>query len=511
MKESTSLILTITTKPKWYILKTGAFLCLILFCSKTFAATAPSKELPSPYLRPILFSVANIFRNNMVLQREKPIVIWGKALRGDRIQVRASWVKRDFFANADSANTWKVIIPASPANNIPQTVTFTDTTVKKVIKITNILIGDVWLCAGQSNMAMPIAKSPPSFDGVINYENEIAAANDSLIHFTTVDALISTKELDTLVQPAKWQICTSATSPFMSAVAYYFGKSLTSALNVPIGLIIAAANGSFCESWISPNRYDNSLLLKRGHLEFKSLFYNGMINPWLTYPIKGVIWYQGESNKKNSPDQFFNFTKTLILDWRTLFRDEKLPFYFVQLAPFDEKQTNNSLLNDYAKIREAQAALLTLPNTGMAVTMDVGEVHNQHPRNKKPVGERLSLIALNKTYHKRSYDFCGPQFKSFTVRDSIIIIKFKGGTANHLQTINNQPLKQFFAIEGSDCRFVPAQAQIYGDKIRLTILAKVPRPIQAIRYAFTNFPVTNIQNGSGLPMEPFRSDNYWDQ
>jgi sialate O-acetylesterase len=239
-----------------------------------------------------------------------------------------------------------------------------------------------------------------------------------------------------------------------------------------------------------------------------------MINPLSNLGITGFIWYQGENNRYNNPpSDYTKLNSALIQGWRNVFNQGTLPFYLVQMPPFavDYFSTTplggNLVLDDYAKFREAQANVLSVTNTGMAVTMDVGEPANQHPRNKKPVGERLALLALKNIYGQNVQCY-GPKYSSFTVSGNRATISFAAGTAEGLNTINNATLNQYFFVAGADHVFSQASATISGNSIVVTAPAGFTLPIQAIRYAFTNAPVTNLQNSAGLPMEPFRTDNW---
>jgi sialate O-acetylesterase len=239
-----------------------------------------------------------------------------------------------------------------------------------------------------------------------------------------------------------------------------------------------------------------------------------MIYPFTRLPISGFIWYQGENNRHNNPPgDYTRLNSAMITGWRNVFNQGQLPFYFVQMPPFavDYLATTpvggDLTADDYAMFREAQANVRQVPGTGMAVTMDAGEPANQHPRNKKPVGERLALLAL-KNVHSDNVQCYGPQYLSYTTSGGKVTINFVSGTADGLSTINNQSLNQYFFVAGTDHNFVQASAVITGTQVVLTAPQSVPLPIQAIRYAFTNAPVTNLQNSAGLPMEPFRTDGW---
>jgi sialate O-acetylesterase len=449
----------------------------------------------------------------MVVQRNKPFLVWGKAQPNLNISVNVSWNSNAFSGTADATGNWKVSIPAETATNTPQTITVKGGNTEP-ITLNNILIGDVWICSGQSNMVFEVDSIPP-FRGVTNYQQEIMAANYPDIRATTLQTDLQQNPVDTLTYPANWVVCSPSTVGPISGVAYYFARKLNTDLNVPIGIIISAVDGTSCETWTSEASFQaNPNLSAYDDINDASMLYNGMINPLINLSITGFTWYQGENNRHNNPvSDYTKLNSVLIQGWRSAFNQGTLPFYLVQMPPFavDYYFTNpvggDPTADDYAKFREAQANVLTVTNTGMAVTMDVGEPANQHPQNKKAVGERLALLALKNIYGQNVLCY-GPQYSSFSTSGNTATINFKAGTADGLNTINNAPLKQYFFVAGADQVFSQASAVINGNKIIVTAPANVILPIQAVRYAFTNAPVTNLQNAAALPMEPFRTDNW---
>jgi len=474
----------------------------------------PVKVTPPPVNPGIELTVGNIFQSNMVVQRNKPLNLWGTTNPGLKVSIKVSWDADSLHTVTDSLGIWKITVPQSAANSNPQTITIKADNANTVL-LSNILIGDVWICSGQSNMVMEVDSIPP-FRGVTNYPAEIAAANYPTIRALTLQSDLEVSPSYTLNLPAQWTVCSPLTVGDMSGVAYYFAQKLTTSLNVPIGIIVSAVNGTSCQAWMSTASFQySSALVGYSDIDNATELYNGMINPLINLPITGFIWYQGENNRYNNPvSDYTKLNSALILGWRAAFNQGQLPFYYVQMPPFavDYYTTTpnggNTTLNDYAKFREAQANVLAVPGTGMAITMDVGEPANQHPQNKKPVGERLALLALNNTYNQNVQCY-GPKYASFTANANTATINFVAGTANGLNTINNAPLKQYFFVAGTNHAFIQASAVISGSQVIVTAPSNVPLPIQAIRYAFTNAPVTNLQNSAALPMEPFRTDN-WD-
>jgi sialate O-acetylesterase len=459
-----------------------------------------------------LFTISNVLQSNMVIQRDKPWQIWGTATTGHKINVKISWNSSTFSVVAGNDNAWKISIPAATATGTPQTITC-DVDGSAPVVFTNILIGDVWLCSGQSNMVMPLDAIAP-FVGVLNYKSEIAAANYPNIRALTVKEDYKTLPIDNLSNTTAWITCSPQTAGALSGVAYYFARKLQTDINVPIGIIIAASNSSWCVSWMGADIFLEHPELKKytnGNNAYQ--LYNGMINPLKNLSIKGFIWYQGENDQTIFPvADYTKLNSALISGWRTAFNQPGLPFYLVQ-TPFADDYNNTTpkggdpTLDWLGYFREAQANVLSTPNTGMAVTMDVGEAANHHPSDKKAVGERLALLALKNTYGQNA--ICdGPKYASYTVNGNTATINFLGNTASGLKTIDGQPLHQLFFVAGADMIFKRGTAAISGNTIIVTAPTDLTTPIQSVRYAFTNAAVTNIQNGAGLPMEPFRTDNW---
>ncbi len=456
------------------------------------------------------FTIARVFGDNMVIQRDKPASVWGTAPTGRTMSVKASWNNSPVSVAADKNNQWRVSLPAALANTTPQQLYITDGL--DTIKFTNILIGDVWVCSGQSNMTMPVdSVSPPNdgYVGVTNYKQEIAAANWPLLRVAQVEPNSSGTPLYDLMNSAPWSACDPNNVKAYSATAYYFGRKLMTSLNVPVGLVVSAVGGSSCQRWINKEQIDADPVLKSyyGPDYSCSILYNAMMNPLKLLSVKGFIWYQGESNRWDQPvSNYTKLNKALIKGWRGKFNQGTLPFYFVQVAPYDVYQGGGDpRQNDYAFFREAQTEVRKAGATGMAVTMDVGDIKLIHPKEKKPVGERLALLALHKTYGLAVKD-AGPRYASYTVNQDKATISFTSGSANGLRTINNAPVSQYFYAAGTDSLFRQGSAVISSNKMIVTAPAATPLPIIAVRYAFTNFPIPNLQNSAGLPMEPFRTD-----
>jgi sialate O-acetylesterase len=477
-------------------------------------ATAP----PVDTVKAKVFTVSNIFQSNMVLQRDKPFRVWGTTTPNVKVTVKTSWNGGQVTTIATSSGSWIANIPATPINTSPQTMTVSANGLPAKT-FNNILIGDVWICSGQSNMVMPVDSVQPfyGFEGVVNYKAEIAAANYPQIRAMTVNTDFESNPSDTLKSYAKWSVCSPATAGGYSAVSYFFARKINTSLNIPIGILITAASGTSCEAWVSKETIAANQTLSAYYVKNNvNQLYNGMIYPLANLAIKGFIWYQGENNRADLPvSNYTLLNSSLITSWRTLFNQGQLPFYLVQMTPFAQNFFNtvpwgdDPTADDYAFFREAQANIrTTVPGTGIAVTLDVGQITYIHPQNKRPVGERLALLALHNDYGE-AVACVGPQYDSFTQADNVATISFKPGTADGLSLSNTNPFGQYFFVAGTDHIFRQGQAVIAGSQIMVTAPPGTPLPIQAVRYAFTDFPMDcNIQNAGGLQMEPFRSDDW---
>ena len=498
-----------------YILTVAAVAIVFNSCRKENISALSSAAFSSAEnSTAVIFKVARVLGSNMVVQRNKPFTVWGTAVSGSTIAVQASWNTNVFTAVSDSAGNWSVIIPAAAANADPQTLEVKENGIVKST-FTNILIGDVWLCSGQSNMDMPVDSTGPwpFYEGVTNYQQEIADANYPLLRLVKIKTDFKNKPVTDLSYLANWSVCSPATVKAYSAVAYFFGRKLTADLNVPIGLVVSCVGGTSCEAWTQKETIQADPVLNAYYSgkNFSSQLFNGMINPLKNLSLRGFTWYQGENNRHDSPAvNYTNLNAAMIGNWRNTFNQGSLPFYYVQMTPYDENFFNGSKPSDYdyAIFREAQQNVRTIAaNSGMAVTMDVGDEVRIHPRNKRPVGERLALLAMNKEY-ALPVQSSGPVYASFTSQLYKARILFKPGTADGLSTSDGNPVKQYFYAAGTDHIFRKCKAIIHNKTIIITAPAATPLPILAVRYAFTNYPITNLQNSAGLPAEPFRTDDW---
>jgi sialate O-acetylesterase len=445
-----------------------------------------------------------LFSDNMVLQQKDKVALWGKSTTNKKVVITTSWSTKKLVVEPDASGNWKGKITTPKAGG-PYTITFND---GEVITLKNVMIGEVWVCSGQSNMEMPLE----GWGKINNYKQEIAEANYPNIRLINVEKATSTQPLSEAKFSSGWQPCSPASVSNFSAVAYFFARNIQQHHNVAIGLIQTAYSGTPAESWVSgPSlktmpAYDSIVNVvsskpgspKDSHIP--TVLYNAMINPIIPYGMRGVIWYQGEGNATKA-QQYKTLFPLLINDWRKNWGNRDFPFYFVQLANFTDVK-DEPVESTWAELREAQLQTLKLPNTGMAVAIDLGVAKDIHPKNKQDVGLRLALIARSKIY-KENIPYSGPVYKSCKVKGDRVTIAFKelnGGLLAKGDTLEG------FAIAGADKKFHWAQAKIDGNKI-VVWSAEVKEPV-AVRYAWGNNPVCNLYNKAGLPASPFRTDNW---
>jgi sialate O-acetylesterase len=434
--------------------------------------------------------------SHMVLQRDVSNRIWGWDKPGTVVTVSVGPDSRQAAAAADGA--WSVQLPPMRAGG-PIEINIQGTT---SIKLEDVLIGDVWMCSGQSNMEWSVAQSA-------NAQEEIAAGNQPRIRHCKFQHVPSDKPQSD-VATGGWKVASPETIGEFTAVGYYFAKNLQAEIDVPIGLIGCNWGGTRIEPWTPPIGFQQVPALKeiadkleqfptkneKGEINVGSpmAIYNGMVHPLLPATIKGVIWYQGESNVGEGM-LYHEKMKALIGGWRTVWNNPDLPFYYVQLAPFRYGDPNG-----LPELWEAQTASLSIPSSGMAVTTDIGNVADIHPANKQDVGRRLALWALVQTYGRTQFVSSGPLFASAAVDGSRIRIRFHYAGAG-LQTRDGQA-PTGFEIAGADGAFVPADAAIEADSIVVSS-ASIAAPAK-VRFAWNQEANPNLMNPAGLPAVPFR-------
>ncbi len=383
------------------------------------------------------------------------------------------------------------------------------------IELDQILFGEVWLASGQSNMEMPLVAVSGAYTGINDAEQEVAAADHPEIRLFQVGNFSSRDPLDDVetgismygIPPAKctWQPCSPESIPTFSSTAYFFARELNRQLDVPIGIIDASWGGTSAEAWtpaaglkalgLEDDLQQAKTLPQKADEKIPSRLYNGMIHPLRKFSIRGAVWYQGEGNAGRA-DKYRQLFSTMIGHWRTAFGQE-FPFYFVQIAPFNYQGVNAAYL------REAQLETLSVPGTGMAVTMDIGNLTDIHPKNKQEVGRRLALWALARDYG-RDVVYSGPLYRSSQFLDGTARLEFEHAGSG-LATRDGQP-PSHFEIAGADKVFHPATAVIDGDSL-IVSSDEVADP-KAVRYAFTSEAMPNLMNQEGLPASSFRTDRW---
>lgn len=440
--------------------------------------------------------IPSVLSDNMVLQQNSEATIWGWSTEVDEnITVVGSWNNEPVIVKVYQGN-WSLKLP-TPNGGGPFTITIEG---HEKITLSNVLIGEVWLCTGQSNMQLTA-----SF-GILNAEEEIKNAMYPDIRFFTVPLHNSNTPQDDSL--GEWVESSPETMKNFSSVGYFFGRRLHKDLGVPVGLISTNWGGTNVELWIPKEDLNQEELLVKS-LELipdspwrpkkASSLYNSMIYPLANFDIAGAIWYQGESNRENAEfyEQAFAM---MIASWREEWKKE-FPFYFVEIAPFDYGSKDNI---SAALVREAQLKTMqNVSNTGMIVTNDIGNLKDIHPRNKQEVGRRLALWALAKTYGVKDMAYSGPIYKSLEIKKSKAIVSFDF-TGDKLE-VQGKEIKEFY-IAGADKKFYPAKAKIEGKQVVLNS-KDVKNPV-AVRFAFTEDCLPNLYNSHGLPAAAFRTDNW---
>ena len=447
--------------------------------------------------------------SHMVLQRGQPLRLWGWAGPGEA--VRVTFRGRTYTASAPAADgRWQATLPATPAGG-PYSLKVAG---QNTIVLDDVLVGDVWLAAGQSNMQFMVKDSNPyGYQPVQHADEEIAAANYPAIRMFTVTQAAARRPV-TEVAGTGWQVCSPATVAGFSAVAYFFGRDIHQQCHVPVGLLVSSWGGTPAESWVSAGglqafpefgpriaelaRPDS---VRREEQLRPTVLYNGMVAPLRLVALKGIIWYQGETNVERA-EQYRTLFPALIADWRAQW-GAPLPFLFVQLANFKATRPEPAE-SDWAELRDAQAAALALPGTGMANAIDVGEANDIHPHNKQAVGHRLALAARRVAYGEKTLVASGPSYTSMRVAGATVRVRF-AGAGTGLLARDGAPL-QGFAVAGADHVFHWAAARLAGQEVILES-PQVPAPV-AVRYDWADNPTGNLVNKEGLPAVPFRTDTW---
>ena len=482
-----------------------------------------------------------VFSDHMVLQRDIAVPVWGWADPSEKVTV--SFCSQTISATANDQGKWSVTLSAVDAGG-PHTLKVQG---KNAIEIVDVLVGEVWLCSGQSNMAMSVSRSA-------NFEEEKAAAKHPGIRMFTVSRTPAETPQERCT--GNWQVCSPNTVGGFSAAAYFFGRELHEQLDIPVGLINSSWGGTPVQAWtclraqqalpelkslldgwqqqiatwdpaVAKARYEKQVKAwkvsaDKAKADGKQAprkprapvdprisphrpanLFNGMIAPLAPYALRGAIWYQGESNAGGSSASLYGLQlATMIKNWRTLWNQGEFPFEWVQLPNFRSPQKAPVETSGWVIVQEEMLKTLAVPNTGMAITIDVGEANDIHPKDKQSVGKRLALWALGTTYGK-DLVYSGPLYKSMAKKDGSIVITFDqigSGLAAKGDALKG------FAIAGEDKEFVFADAKIVGDTVVVSN-PNIKAPV-AVRYAWASNPNANLYNKAGLPASPFRTDDW---
>ncbi|MBN1698478.1 MAG: sialate O-acetylesterase [Spirochaetales bacterium] len=475
-------------------------------------------------------SPASLFSNNMVVQAGKPVPVWGTAQAGKTVLV--TFAGQEKKALADENGKWRVTLDPIDVSFDPgeMTVDYLPAEGDSIEgngelgrRFGNVLVGEIWFCSGQSNMAMGMS-------GIADRRNELRDTDYPAVRLFLIPENASPFPRETVssiwVESNRDNVVSLGWKGF-SAVAYTFGRKLYNELRIPVGLIVSAYSGSAIEPWIPEEALKSTPALSRyfdelvaadkaydeekkkngdakhpfeGIYEYARLkpetLYNAMIAPVVPLALRGFLWYQGESNVGDGMI-YSDKLKALIAGWRSVFGQGNVPFYYVQLPPYD--YGNEGIL---PRMWEAQEACLAVENTAMAVTVDVGELKDIHPSRKREVGERLALLAMKHLYGKTGLVSSGPVFREMTISGGTAVIHFDH-TGSGLVSVDGKPLSAF-TIAGPDMSFVPAEAVIEGDTVIVRGVG-VEHPA-AVRYAWSGTASPGLFNREGLPARPFRTD-----
>lgn len=445
--------------------------------------------------------LTSIWGDNMVLQQQSEVIFRGKASANKQIVAIASWNQHKVTTRSDQEGNWKLEL-LTPAAGGPYTISFSD---GEKLTLNNILIGEVWFCSGQSNMEMPVR----GFRGQPVYGSQpyiVTADPKRELRLFTVKRDWSTTPKEEGVT-GHWSELSPKEVGDFSAVAYFFGDLLQRSLDVPVGLIHCSWSASKIETWMDKEtlqHFPEVQLPDINQAEFEwpagtpTLLWNAMVNPWKGFPVKGVIWYQGESNSPN-PTLYKKLFPAMVAQWREFFNNPGMPLYYVQITPWQAEGKDKL---DRAWFRQCQLELMyEVPNVGMVTTTDAGSEKFIHPPYKIKVGERLAYWALAKTYGKEGFLYAGPFYKSCQLKGNVVEITFENGNEGLIP--ENQRLKGFELVDKNG-RIVPAEAEIINGSARVKVWNdSISHPVE-VRYCFRNYMEGDLFNNAEIPASPFR-------
>lgn len=468
---------------------------LFLFTILSFCEVSAKVKLPA------------IVSSHMVLQRNTTVVLWGWADADEKITIKTSWLKKPLSLKADDSGNWRVQVKTNDSK-VPHTITIKDNASKIVLE--DILFGEVWLCSGQSNMFQPVkgySQNQPTANAMMAQ----AKAKFANVRLFSVDKKNSKEPLSDLKGYKAWEKANEENVMDFSAIGWFFGQQLQEILDVPVGIIHSSYGGTPIRAWMSKEALSLYLEVNLADLELKektanepTILYNAMIHPLIPYTIKGALWYQGEANRRD-PAGYKKYLSAMVSDWRARWGIGDFPFYFVQIAPYSYIPGKFKAVNT-AFMREAMAECVDLiPNSGIAITMDIGDEKRIHPPYKKEVADRLLLLALEQTYGFDHIDGKSPKYESMQVVNDTIKLSFK-----HAETgLFAYDKLLGFEIAGEDRVFYPAEAMIENGNNVVVFSEEVKQPV-AVRYAWRNWVKGTLFDNNLLPASSFRTDNWED-
>jgi sialate O-acetylesterase len=448
-----------------------------------------------------------IFSDNMLMQQSTQVNMWGKADANKTVTIKTSWSKKKVSATADASGNWKASFETPKSDGKPQTIIISD---GKALTLNNVLLGELWLCSGQSNMEMPMK----------GFKNQpVEGANMDILRSTNPNIRVFTVKRNSTIEAqtdvtGKWEEANPLSIKEFSATGYYFGRLLNQTLNQPVGLVLSSWGGSCIEAWMSEDMLKAfpQVKIPKTKADIKELnrtpttLYQAMIQPILGLTVKGMIWYQGESNYDRA-SSYTEMFKTMVSSWRSNWgQKDTIPFYYCQIAPYDYSiitEKGKEVINS-AYLREAQAkAELQIPKSGMAVLLDAGLKEGIHPTRKQIPGERLALLALTKTYGVQGVASESPLYKAIEIHGDTVQVSFD--RCPMWVTCKGYESK-LFTVAGEDKVFHPAKAWLVRSKMYVKS-EMVKKPV-AVRYAFENYVEGDLYSNEGLPVSSFRSDNW---
>lgn len=445
--------------------------------------------------------LTSIWGDNMVLQQNASVVFSGSAVPSKTVEVKTSWNGKTYNVRSDKSGHWSLTVTTTKAGG-PYDITFSD---GELLTLRNILLGEVWFCSGQSNMEMAVKgfRGQPAFN-TLPYIAEADAATP--LRLFTVDHAWSTTPQTESVKGSWSELSPEKVAGF-SAVGYFFGEKLQKILKVPVGLINCSWSMSTIQAWMAPSsirKFPEIQLPDKNQKKFEweagtpTLLYNAMVNPWKGFPVRGVIWYQGEANTPD-PNLYGRLFLEMVGQWRELFANPQMPFYYVQLPPF-EAFTNDK--EEWAKFRQVQLELLDkITGVGMVTTGDAGSEKFIHTPHKITIGQRLAYLALEKTYGRKGYHATGPLFRSFKLKGDSVYVDFAGGEDGLTPELQN--IAGFELVDETG-KVVPAKAEIVRSTPTVKVWAEsVHNPVE-VRYCFHNYYRGELANNLGVPASPFR-------